>query len=72
MHSESVVNVFYTLNEILEHLYEFVGKDIFLRWSKCIQAMIHDVIFEYAEAMTKGLDNQSQFKPSEVLPYLNL
>jgi len=33
--SESVVNVFYVLNENLENLYEFLGKEIFLRWSKC-------------------------------------
>ncbi|CDW85886.1 UNKNOWN [Stylonychia lemnae] len=32
--SESVVNVFYVLNENLENLYEFLGKEIFLRWSK--------------------------------------
>lgn len=72
MNSESVVNVFFTLTETLENLYDFVGRDIFLRWSKCIQVMIHDVIFEYCELMLKGLDNIAQFKPAEVLPSLNL
>jgi len=34
--------------------------------------MIHDVIFEYCESLMRGLDNHSQFKPSDVLPSLNL
>eukprot|EP00347_Sterkiella_histriomuscorum_P023264 403335317 len=70
--SESVVNVFYVLNENIENLYEFLGKEIFLRWSKCIQVMIHDCIFEYCNELMKGLDNTSQYKPSDVLPPLNL
>lgn len=36
MNSESVVNVFYTLTETLENLYDFVGRKIFMRWSRCI------------------------------------
>jgi len=66
------VNVFYTLNENLENLYDFVGQEIFLRWSKCIQVMINDCMFEYCEAMMKGLDNSFQYKPADVLPALNL
>jgi hypothetical protein len=66
------VNVFYTLNENLENLYDFVGHEIFLRWSKCIQVMVHDCLFEYCEALMSGLDNTSQYKPSDVLPPLNL
>ena len=38
--SESVVNIFYTLNETLETIFLFIGPEIFLRWSKCFQAMI--------------------------------
>jgi hypothetical protein len=57
MHSESVVNVFFTLCETLENLYDFIGREIFLRWSKCIHVMIHDVIFEYCDMLLKGLDN---------------
>jgi hypothetical protein len=72
MNSESVVNVFFTLTETLENLYDFVGRDIFLRWSKCIQSLIHDVIFEYCELLLKGIDNLAQFKPSEVMPALNV
>ena len=72
MNSESVINVFFTLTETLENLYDFVGKDIFLKWSKCIQVMINDVIFEYCECLLKGLDNLAQFKPAEVMPSINL
>lgn len=36
MNSDSIVNVFFMLTEILENLYDFVGREIFLRWSKCI------------------------------------
>ena len=74
MNSESVVNVFFTLTETLENLYDFVGREIFLRWSKCIQVMIHDVIFEYCECLLQGMGGNavSQFKPPEVLPPLNL
>jgi hypothetical protein len=71
-HSDSVVNVFFTLVETLENLYDFLGKDIFLRWSKCLHSLIHDVIFEYCEYILKGIDNVSQFKPSEVLPAINV
>jgi hypothetical protein len=72
MHSESIVDVFYTLTETLENLYDFVGRDIFLRWSKCIQSMIHDVIFEYCECLLRGLDSIAQFKPSDILPPINV
>ena len=51
MCSESVVNVFFTLNENLENLYDFVGQEIFLRWSKCTAVMINDCLFEYCEAI---------------------
>jgi hypothetical protein len=71
-HSESVVNVFFTLVETLENLYDFLGKDIFLRWSKCLHSLIHDVIYEYCEHLMKGIDNVAQFKPSEVLPPMNV
>lgn len=57
MNSESVVNVFYMLTETLENLYDFIGRDIFVRWGKCIQVMIHDVVFEYCDVLLKGLDN---------------
>lgn len=72
MNSESVVNVFYTLTETMENLYDFVGREIFLRWSKCIQSMIHDVIFEYCECLLKGLDSIAQFKPADALPPINV
>ncbi len=73
MNSESVVNVFYTLTETLENLYDFVGRGIFLRWSRCIQSLIHDVVFEYCDCLLKGLDTHlAQFKPAEVLPSINL
>jgi hypothetical protein len=36
MNSESVVNVFFMLTETLENLYDFIGRDIFVRWAKCI------------------------------------
>jgi hypothetical protein len=36
MNSESVVNVFFVLTETLENLYDFIGRDIFIRWAKCI------------------------------------
>lgn len=36
MNSESVVNVFFMLAETLENLYDFIGRDIFVRWAKCI------------------------------------
>ena len=71
-HSESVVNVFFTLVETLENLYDFLGKDIFMRWSKCLHSLIHDVIFEYCEYLMKGIDNVAQFKPSDVLPPMNV
>lgn len=71
-HSDSVVNVFFTLVETLENLYDFLGKDIFLRWSKCLHSLIHDVIYEYCEYLMKGIDNVAQFKPSEVLPLMNV
>ena len=67
-----MVNVFYMLTETLENLYDFIGRDIFARWSKCIQVMIHDVVFEYCDIMLKGLDNLGQFKPADVLPSLNI
>jgi len=51
------VNVFYVLTETLENLYDFVGRDIFIRWAKCIQVMVHDVVFEYCDILLKGLDN---------------
>jgi len=73
MNSESVVNVFYTLTETLENLYDFVGRGIFMRWSRCIQSLIHDVVFEYCDCLLKGLDaHLAQFKPAEVLPGINL
>lgn len=72
MNSESVVNVFYMLTETLENLYDFIGREIFVRWGKCIQVMIHDVVFEYCDVLLKGLDNLAQFKPADVLPSLNL
>lgn len=34
--------------------------------------MIHDVIFEYCECLLRGLDSIAQFKPTEVLPPINL
>ena len=72
MNSESVVNVFFMLTETLENLYDFIGRDIFVRWAKCIQVMIHDVVFEYCDVLLKGLDNLAQFKPADVLPSLNV
>lgn len=51
-----MVNVFFILTETLENLYEFIGRDIFLRWSKCFESLIQDVIFEYCDQLLKGLD----------------
>ena len=50
------MNLFYTLNEMVEGLHSFVGQEVFLRWSKPISAMIHDIIQEYCEYLTKNLD----------------
>ena len=43
-----------------------------MRWSKCLHSLIHDVIFEYCEYLMKGIDNVAQFKPSDVLPPMNV
>ena len=60
------------MTETLENLYDFLGKEIFMRWSRCLHSMIHDVIFEYCELLMKGIDNIAQFKPSEALPPMNV
>ena len=59
LNTESVANMFYALNEALNSLYDLIGKAIFLSWSKSIQVMIHDVIFEYCDGLINNLGNVS-------------